>query len=132
MRLGSPTSCKNSVTFSSNLSWPASMHMLWRIVRTRTFLPVPLATASNGGFGLAMRTSPGLSRTGTLRCISILAAADEAMVWLALEAPPTGPPGADSGAGGVAADGIVIFAPHDGHWISEQAPELSTAISCSQ
>ena len=39
------------------------------------------ATASSGGFGLAMRTSPGLSRTGTLRCISILAAADEAMLW---------------------------------------------------
>ena len=26
----------------------------------------------------------------------------------------------------------MIFSPHDGHWISEPAPELSTASSCSQ
>jgi hypothetical protein len=32
----------------------------------------------------------------------------------------------------VGADGIVIFWPQDGHWISEPAPLLSMAISCSQ
>src|SRR5580658_7596090 len=101
MMLVSPISHKNWVTFSSNLSCPDSMQLAWRMVWMRIFLPAPLTTTSSGGFGLVIRLSPGLSRTGTFRCISTLAAAEELMelgtVWVGKS--PLLPPGGGGLAG---------------------------------
>ena len=66
------------MTNSSNLSWPTSMQSVWRMVFTRIFLSLVLAAASRGTRGLAMRLSE-VFRTGTLRCSSTLAAAEEAI-----------------------------------------------------
>src|ERR1017187_6026958 len=93
----------------------------------RIRLSAPLATASNGTLVFLISSSLGLSRTGTLRCFSLLAAADAAMGF-------TGRPVecAASGADLVDCRGIVMVSPHDGHSISVPAPALSTASSCWQ
>ena len=75
---------------------------------------------SNGGLGLSISDSLGVSRTGTFKCIGTFAAA-EAVMGLAL------------GSGGVTAgsepvvtlpfNGMVIFSPQDGQSISVPAPD---------
>src|SRR5208282_2272520 len=97
------------------------MHVEWRIVRVRIFLSAALV-ATTRGTAFFTRDSPGVSRTGTLRCISILAAADEAMGLRGCK--PASGGGAGAASGGLF--GIVIFAPQVGHLISEPAPSLST------
>src|SRR5580692_3187953 len=115
MMFGSPTSFRNLVTTSSNLSWPDSTHAICRMVWERICLPAPRATASNGGFALTISLSPGVSRTGTLRCISILAAADELMALGARLG--VGIAEDDAGVGALFADcaGMVMVSWHDGH-----------------
>src|SRR5471030_376649 len=126
----SPISFRNSVTLSSNLSWPDSMQLACLMVRMRIFLSAPMATAASGTADFLMRLSPGLLLTGTLRCISTFAEADVDMTLGARLGA-----GADSGGGAAAvfvdAAGIVMVSWHDGHSMSVPAPELSTASSCS-
>src|SRR5688572_9105062 len=98
------------------------MQSVWRIVFTFIFRSDSRAATSSGVAGFVMRLAAGLSCTGTLRCISTLAAAEEAMAL------PGGPPdGGRGAAAALAAWGITIFSEHDGQLISEPAPELSTA-----
>src|SRR5260221_11090988 len=131
MMLDPPTSFRNSGQTSSNLSWPDSTHLSWRIVRTRICLS-PLVFAPSGAAAFLMSFSPGLSLTGTLRCISPFAAADDAMTLGAR----LNLCGSSGGAGVVAVlvdfAGMVIFSPQDGQSISEPAPALSTASSWLQ
>src|SRR5664279_405349 len=122
----SPTSFKNLVITSSNLSWPDSTHAACLIVCERTFLAAPRTTASTGGFGLAMSGAGDLSSTGTLRCISTLAAAEVEMGLAARLG------GGRAGSAGAFGDGMVMVSWHDGHSMFVPAPELSTASSCSQ
>src|SRR5208282_5066387 len=95
----------------------------------RIFLSAVLAAITRGT-AFFTRDSPGLSRTGTLRCISILAAADEAMGLIGWAASPVAGGGAGAASGELL--GIVIFAPHVGHLISEPAPSPSTDSSWLQ
>src|SRR6266850_476414 len=88
---GSPTFPRKFVTTSSNLSCPTSMQSVWRIVFTRIFLSVSLAVASSGGNGLEISISVVLC-TGTLRCLSILAAADDAIGLDGFSVADGGPP----------------------------------------
>jgi hypothetical protein len=99
-------------------------------VDAQFFVRALFCAISTGGLALAMSGSAGLSRTGTFKCISTLAAAEEAMAL------PVG-----SGGGGVAGsalvvtlpvDGMVMFSPQEGHLICVPAPVLSTASSWSQ
>src|SRR5450755_488495 len=126
MMFVSPTSFRNLVTTSSNLSWPDSTHARCRMVCEMIFLPAPRTTASSGGFGLAMSGAGDLSSTGTLRCLSTLAAAEVEMGLAARLG------GGSAGATGPFGDGMVMVSWHDGHSMSVPAPELSTASSCSQ
>src|SRR5712671_5937842 len=128
---GSPTSPKNFATTSSNLSWPDSTHAACLMVCERSCLPAPRTTASNGGFALTINVSVGVLRTGTLRCISTLAAADELMA-LGCRLGVCASAGAGGGTAFADCAGMVMVSWQDGHSISEPAPELSTASSCSQ
>src|SRR5437879_8002335 len=107
------------------------MQAVWRIVVTRIFLSDSLAANSSGAFGFSIRLSEGVWCTGTLRCISTLAAAEEAIALMGLAItrgplPSEGPPGRSIPAPG---SGIIIGSPHDGQSIWLPAPELSTANS---
>src|SRR5271169_6065710 len=93
----------------------------------RIFLSAPRATVSNAGFALTISLSPGVSRTGTLRCISTLAAAEEEMGLAARSG--AGASGASLAGGGA---GTVMVSPHDGQAMSVPTPAPSTASSCSQ
>lgn len=78
--------------------------------------------------GFSMRLAAGLSCTGTFRCISTLAAADEEMGLTGC----AGSAGTGAAAGrGLGAEGMTIFSEHEGQVISVPAPVLSTANSCS-
>src|SRR5471032_1882849 len=79
----SPISLRNSVTFWSNLSWPDSMQLACLIVWMRMRFSPLVFLAPSGGFVLAISTAVGLSPTGTLRCLSIFAAADDEMTLAA-------------------------------------------------
>src|ERR1051325_1103629 len=124
--LVSPTFARKLLTTSSNLSCPTSMQSVWRMVLVRIFLSDSFAATSSGALGFSIRLSDGLAWTGTLRCISIFAAADDAMGL-------TGCPascGMVTELGGRAeAAGMTIFSPQEGQLISEPAPVLSTASS---
>src|SRR5207248_336647 len=76
MMLASPTLARNLVTISSNLSWPTSMHSPWRMVLVWMVLSASLA-ASSGMRGFSIKLAAGVEWTGTRKCISILAAAEE-------------------------------------------------------
>src|ERR1700744_6565598 len=94
----------------------------------RIRLPAPFCTASSGGFGFPINTSPGLSRTGTLRCNSFLA------IGAGVGVPPAG----GAGTGGsepvvtLPLEGIMMLSPQEGQSICEPAPDWSTASSWSQ
>src|ERR1043166_9204684 len=107
----------------------------------RNFLSDSFAAASSVGGGLVMRLSDVL-RTGTLRCFSTFAAADEAMgfdgfnvaagacanvgsPWRLSSAPTVRVPA-------VPGWGISMVSSQEGQSIFEPAPALSTSSSCSQ
>src|SRR6516225_1907604 len=130
---GSPTFSRKLVTNSSNLSWPTSMQSVCLMVFTRIFRSDSLAATSSGARGLAMRTSGALLE-GTRRCISTLAAAEAAMGLAglaAMRAPDSSGERVGIPRGTTLGSGITIVSPQEGQSISEPAPELSTANSCS-
>src|ERR1043166_1775099 len=98
------------------------------MVLTRIFLSDSFAATSSGASGFSMSMAPGLLWTGTLRCISTFAAADEE-IGLTGCAPPCVTRGPEGGL--VDPCGMTIFSPHAGQLISEPPPELSTANSWS-
>src|SRR5437763_14964133 len=132
MILDSPTLRRKLVTTSSNRSWPTSMQSVCLMVLTRILRSDSLAATSKGANGLAMSTS-GALLDGTRRCISTLAAAEDAIAFEGFGT--TRAPVCSGGRVGRpepgAGSGIVIRSPHEGQSISEPAPELSTANSCS-
>src|SRR5439155_24497846 len=92
-----------------------------------------LAVTSSGTSGFSIRLAVGVLCTGTRRCISTLAAAEEAiglMGWPSMRGAPArlSCPGRKALRSG---PGMTIDWPQDGQLISEPAPELSTASSCS-
>src|SRR5471030_2704887 len=97
----SPISFRNSVTLSSNLSWPDSMQLARLIVRMRMRFS-PAIFAPGGGVFLTIRAAVGWSPSGTLRCFSTFAAADEEMTLAARL-------GTGAAGGGVAA--VLVDAP---------------------
>src|SRR5689334_19018100 len=106
------------------------MQSVWRMVFTRIFLSVDFAAASSGTRGLAIKLSEVL-RTGTLRCISTLAAADDAIGFAGFKVSDGGPPNVGRPWGlsfplvrvpFVPGCGIIMFSSQEGHWISEPAP----------
>src|SRR4051812_35098672 len=117
------------------------MQSVWRMVFTRIFLSEFFAATSSGARGLAMRLSEVL-RTGTLRCISTLAAAEEAMGFAGFNVSDGAPAKVGRPPRGLSVpfvrvplapgSGMVIFSSHEGHSISEPAPAASTSSSCSQ
>src|ERR1019366_9420970 len=131
--LDSPIFSRKLDTTSSNLSWPTSTQSVCLIVLMRIFLSVVLAATSSGTRGFTIKLSVGDVRTGTRRCISTFAAADEAMAltgWTSSFSPP----GTASTPGRLTTDsgfGMIIASPQDGQLISDPTPELSTASSCS-
>src|SRR5213594_2226262 len=66
-----------------------------------------------------MSSSVGSSCTGTLKCFSSRAAADEAMGFITLTVVGSG-------------SGMVILCAQAGHWICVPARELSASSSCLQ
>src|ERR1051325_6049006 len=137
MMFDSPILARNALTNSSNLSWPTSMQSVWRIVLIRIFLSVPFAATSSGGNGFAIRLSVGVARTGTLRCVSVFAAAELAMALTTFDPPPVDVVGrlpvVSAPLVRVPLDptcGMRMVSPHDGQSISLPAPALSTSGSC--
>src|SRR2546422_696020 len=131
--LDSPIFTKKFVTTSSNLSWPTSMQSVCFIVFTRIFLSVSLAATSRGARGFVIKLAAGVLCTGTRKCISTLAAAEEEIGFTG--APSIrGAPATLSNPGRItlfSGDGITMCSPQEGQFISEPAPELSTANSWS-
>src|SRR5258708_19621828 len=129
--LSSPTLLKKLLTTSSNLSWPTSTQSVCRMVLVRIFLSASLANSS-GASGFSIKLSVGNLRTGTFRCISIFAAADEAMGLMGLASTRGAWAASGTALGtGDAGMGITMASPQEGQLISVPAPELSTASSWS-
>src|SRR6266850_5740422 len=127
----SPTLLRKFETTSSNLSCPTSMQSVCLIVLTLIFLSDSFAVTSKGASGFSINISLVLW-TGTLRCISTFAAADDAMGLMG--PPPTcgsPAPARINGREALSGEGITIDSPHEGQSISLPAPELSTANSWS-
>src|SRR5258707_13880331 len=108
------------------------MQSVCRMVLVWTVLSASLA-ASRGINGFSIKLAAGVLWTGTRRCISTLAAAEEAIVLIgcaSMRAPWGSPftPGRETAASGA---GITIASPQEGQLIWVPAPELSTANSCS-
>src|SRR6266436_4220140 len=106
------------------------MQSVWRMVLVRIFLSASLATSS-GARGFSMRLSEGVVWTGTRRCISTLAAAEEAMGLTGRWASRRGKAELESGPGRESRPGMTMTSPQEGQLISVPAPELSTANSWS-
>src|SRR6185437_1054875 len=88
--------------------------------------------ASSGTADFLMRLSV-VARTGTLKCISIFAAAEEAIALGASFLASSPSAGAASTTGSlVDCSGMVMVSPQVGQGMSEPAPSASTANSCSQ
>src|SRR5438552_3344011 len=107
------------------------MQSVWRMVLVRIFLSMSLAATSSGGKGFSIKLSVGVLWTGTRKCISTLAAAEEAMGLMGA-GPTRGTGESESMPGREATDsgsGITIASPQEGQLISVPAPELSTASS---
>src|SRR5438477_1596157 len=107
------------------------MQSVCLIVLTLIFFSESLAAASNGTSGFSIKLAAGVLWTGTRRCISTFAAAEEAMGLTGLASMRGGPgrlsaPGRTTLRSGV---GMTMASPQDGQLISEPAPELSTANS---
>src|SRR5215831_5002622 len=132
MILGSPTFPRKLVTTSSNLSWPTSMQSVCLIVLTRILLSVSFAAASSGTRGFSIRLAAGVLWTGTRKCISTFAAAEDEIGFTG--APSRRGAARPSNPGRItlfSGAGITIDSPQEGQLISEPAPELSTASSWS-
>src|SRR6266478_2678865 len=106
------------------------MQSVWRMVLVRIFLSASLATSS-GARGFSMRLSEGVLWTGTRRCISTLAAAEEAMGLTGRWASRRGKAELESGPGRESRPGMTMTSRQEGQLISVPAPELSTANSWS-
>ena len=85
----------------------------------------PTTRAPSGGLALDIKGSAGVLRTGTFRCFSTLAAAEEAM-GLAVRLGTSSSRESDGFCG---PEGMVIVSPQEGHSMLVPAPELSTASS---
>src|SRR6266516_3040064 len=114
-----PIFARNSLTTLSKLSCPSSMQSVRRMVLTRILFSVSLAATSSGGGGFLMSTSVGASCTGTLKCFSSRAAADEAIGLITLTVVGSG-------------CGMEILWEQEGHWICVPAREASASSSCLQ
>src|SRR5260221_8203802 len=130
---GSPTLIRKLVTNSSNLSCPTSMQSVCLMVLTRILRSDSFAATSKGARGFAISIWGALFE-GTRKCISTLAAADAAIAFDGFGASRT--PACSGGSvgrpePGAFGSGMMIGWPHEGQSISEPAPELSTANSCS-
>src|SRR5579883_1166709 len=132
MIFGSPTLSRKLLTTSSNLSCPTSTQSVCLMVLTRILRSDSLAATSNGARGLAMSTS-GALLDGTRKCISTFAAAEDAigLEGLAPMRASGGRVGMPPGWGTMLGSGMTMDSPQEGQSISEPAPELSTANSCS-
>src|ERR1019366_298580 len=131
--LDSPIFIRKFDTTSSNLSCPTSMQSVCLMVLTRIFLSDSFAATSSGASGFSIKLAVGVLWTGTRRCISTFAAAEEA-IGLTGWTSTRGAPGALSIPGRFATSsgvGITMVSPQEGQLISVPAPVLSTANSCS-
>src|SRR5437763_14169735 len=114
---GSPILTKKFEITSSNLSCPTSMQSVCLMVLTFIFLSLSLAATSRGARGFSMRAATGVLWSGTLRCLSIFAAAEDCMGLR---------PGGNEGmaisllgrAPGELGEGIPIASPQEGQLIS--------------
>src|SRR3989442_9997761 len=95
------------------------MQSVWRMVLVRIFLSASFA-ASRGTSGFSIKLSVGVLWTGTRRCISTLAAAEEAIGLTGCgssRGPPSleSPPGWETTGSG---PGITMASPQEGQLIS--------------
>src|SRR5690349_3631049 len=116
MMFVSPTFARKLLTISSKRSWPTSTQSVWRIVLVLILLSPSLETSS-GGRAFSIRLAAGVLWTGTRRCISTLAAAEEAMGFTGW-ASTRGRELLESGRGGPerSGSGMTIDSPQEGQF----------------